>query len=218
VKRPKQIAGMKNNSSDIILNVVEIFQSIQGEGANVGKSAVFVRLSGCNKDCWYCDTDWNKGTGMSVLQILDEVKKYSKPNNYPDNLIIWTGGEPTLQLTDEVLEYFSDYYNCIETNGTNPVPSRIEYISCSPKVKPEILRKNFKHVNEFRYPVAVGDSLPDISELPEADNYLISPIFLGEERKRFQRVDENLNYAIDFVCQNPKWRLSLQLHKLLNIP
>jgi len=133
-------------------------------------------------------------------------------------LIIWTGGEPTLQLTNEVLDYFSEYYNCIETNGTNPVPSKIQYISCSPKVSPEILKVNFERVNELRYPISVGDLLPDISELPEADNYFVSPVFLGEEKRRFQQVDENVKYAIDFVSMNPKWRLSLQLHKLLNIP
>jgi 7-carboxy-7-deazaguanine synthase len=209
---------MKSSSAEISLNVVEIFQSIQGEGANVGRSAIFIRLSGCNKACWYCDTDWSKGDSMSVSQILDEVKKYSKSDEYPNNLIIWTGGEPTLQLTNEVLDYFSEYYNCIETNGTNPVPSKIQYISCSPKVSPEILKVNFERVNELRYPISVGDLLPDISELPEADNYFVSPVFLGEEKKRFQQVDENVKYAIDFVSMNPKWRLSLQLHKLLNIP
>ena len=209
---------MKSSSAEISLNVVEIFQSIQGEGANVGRSAIFIRLSGCNKACWYCDTDWSKGDSMSVSQILDEVKKYSKSDEYPNNLIIWTGGEPTLQLTNEVLDYFSEYYNCIETNGTNPVPSKIQYISCSPKVSPEILKANFERVNELRYPIGVGDLLPDISELPKADNYFVSPVFLGEEKKRFQQVDENVKYAIDFVSMNPKWRLSLQLHKLLNIP
>jgi len=209
---------MKNNVSEIMLNVVEIFQSIQGEGAYVGRSAVFVRLSNCNMNCWYCDTDWKKTETMSVSQIRDEVRKHSKPEDYPNNLLIWTGGEPTLQLADEVLEHFSDYYNCIETNGTNPVPSRIQYISCSPKVGPEVLRKNFTRVNEFRYPISAGNKLPDISELPEAEYYLVSPVFLGEEKTRFQRVEENIEYAIKFVSENPRWRLSLQLHKLLNIP
>lgn len=209
---------MKNNASDIRLNVVEIFQSVQGEGANAGCSAVFVRLSNCNLNCWYCDTDWNRSESMSVLQIQEEVRKLSKPEDYPNNLLIWTGGEPTLQLTDDVLEYFQEYYNCIETNGTNPVPSRIQYISCSPKVKPEILRKNFTRVNEFRYPISVGDKLPDIAELPKAEYYLVSPVFLGEEKVRFQRVNENIEYALKLVNENPQWRLSLQLHKLLNIP
>lgn len=209
---------MKNDSSDTILRVVEIFKSIQGEGANAGKSAVFVRLAGCNMSCWYCDTDWNKSSEMSILEVFEEVKKLSSPADYPNNLLIWTGGEPTLQLTDEILEIFKDYYNCIETNGTNPVPRRIEYISCSPKVSPIILRKNFTRVNEFRYPIGVGDILPDISELPYADNYFISPVFLGKEKERFSLVNENIEYSISIIKKNPQWRLSLQLHKLLNIP
>jgi 7-carboxy-7-deazaguanine synthase len=154
---------------------------------------------------------------MTVQEVLEQVSKLSNPENYPHQLLIWTGGEPTLQLTDEILENFKEYYNCIETNGTNPVPGNIEYISCSPKVSPEVLRKNFTHVNEFRYPVGEGDVLPDISELPPADNYFISPIFLGERKERFEKATENIEYSISIILNNPQWRLSLQLHKLLNI-
>jgi len=209
---------MKNNPSDIVLNVVEIFRSIQGEGANAGKAATFIRLAGCNMNCWYCDTDWKQSKKMKVLEVLEELKQFSSADNHSNNLLVWTGGEPTLELTDEILELFQNYYNCIETNGTNPVPDKIDYISCSPKVSPEVLRKNFKRVNEFRYPIEAGDILPDISELPFADNYFISPIFLGEEKKRFQLIDENIAYSINYIKNNPQWRLSLQLHKLLNIP
>ena len=209
---------MKSESGlDAVLKVVEIFHSVQGEGANTGKSAVFVRLSHCNKNCWFCDTDWSVGTEMTVKQILTEVKLLSKPETYPHNLLIWTGGEPTLQLTNEVLEHFSGYYNCIETNGSNPVPSRIQYISCSPKVSAEVLRKNFTRVNEFRYPIGVGEKLPDISELPQADHYFISPLFVGESKKRFEISAENVEYCIEYVKQHPQWRLSLQTHKFLNI-
>ena len=211
-------AGMKNNIADRILNVVEIFKSIQGEGANVGRAAVFVRLGGCNLACWYCDTDWSESSKMTVSEIRKEVNKLTDTKEFPKSLLIWTGGEPTIQLTDEILESFRDYTNCIETNGTNPVPVGIDYISCSPKVSPEVLRRNFTHVQEFRYPIEAGDTLPDISELPLADNYFLSPIFLGEEKKRFHQIDENITYSIDYIKKNPQWRLSLQLHKLLNIP
>ena len=84
-------------------------------------------------------------------------------------------------------------------------------------MKIEVLRKNFKHVNEFRYPIQVGDTLPDIAELPMADNYFVSPIFGGEPKKRFEQVDENIEYAINFVKNNPKWRLSVQVHKMISI-
>jgi len=209
---------MRSNSVlEKTLKVVEIFHSIQGEGANTGKSAIFVRLSNCNKNCWYCDTDWTFGTNLTVNQVLEKVKSLSSSSDFSTKLIIWTGGEPTLQLTDEILEHFSDFINCIETNGSNPVPSLIQYISCSPKVSTEILRKNFKHVNEFRYPIGLGDTLPDISELPTADNYFVSPIFLGEIKKRFDMNQENINYVVNLIKNNSNWRLSLQIHKLLNI-
>jgi 7-carboxy-7-deazaguanine synthase len=209
---------MKRDATlDIVLKVVEIFHSVQGEGANTGKSAVFVRLANCNCNCSFCDTDWSSGTEMTVSQVLEEVKKLSNPADYPNNLLIWTGGEPTLQLSNDILEHFTGFYNCIETNGTNPVPSRIQYISCSPKVSPAILRKNFSKVNEFRYPIEVGGKLPDINELPKADNYFVSPVFVGKEKMRMVKSDENIEYAIEFVKNNPAWRLSLQIHKLLNI-
>jgi organic radical activating enzyme len=193
------------------LEVVEIFYSIQGEGANFGKPAIFVRLTGCNENCWFCDTDWSHGTLMKVDEVLKAVQQF------PCKMIIWTGGEPTLQLTDDVLAHFNGYYHCIETNGTNKVPSCIDYIACSPKVTPETLWANFTVVNEFRYPIGVGEMPPRIEELPPAANYFVSPLFEGEEKKRFSRSEENLNYCIDFVKQHPAWRLSVQMHKLLNV-
>ena len=154
---------------------------------------------------------------MTAGQILEEVQRYSSRDDYPNNLIIWTGGEPTLQLTDAVLELFEGYYNCIETNGTRAVPSRIAYISCSPKVSPELLHKNFSHVHEFRYPIAEGTIIPEITSLPPADHYYVSPMFMGEEKKRFEASEKNIHFCIDFVKNNPGWKISLQTHKLLNI-
>jgi 7-carboxy-7-deazaguanine synthase len=195
------------------LKVVEIFYSLQGEGANVGTPSIFIRLSNCNLNCWFCDTDWNKGTEMTVDEIRAAIDKY------PAFGIIWTGGEPTLQLTNEVLEHFDDYINAIETNGTNPVPSRIDYITCSPKVTPEVLKKNFPDgVDEFRYPYGVGEQLPpDIGDLPQATNYFISPLFLGKAKERFILNPRNVNDCIEFAKNNPPWRLSLQTHKILKI-
>ncbi|MFT3752261.1 MAG: 7-carboxy-7-deazaguanine synthase QueE [Paludibacter sp.] len=193
------------------LKVVEIFNSIQGEGANVGRSATFIRLSNCNKNCSFCDTDWNNGTEMTVDEVLAEVRKY------PSDMIIWTGGEPTLQLTDEVLSCFKHYYQAIETNGTNPVPDGINYISCSPKVGLEILNSNFQSVDEFRFPVVAGDTLPAIDDLPKASNYFLSPVFVGEAKKHLEINKENLDYCLSIISRDTRWRLSVQLHKLLNV-
>ncbi len=193
------------------LSVVEIFNSIQGEGANVGRSATFIRLSNCNKNCSFCDTDWSKGTEMTIDEILFEVRKYTS------NMIIWTGGEPTLQLTNEILSNFKNYFQAIETNGTNPVPEGIDYISCSPKVGLEILNSNFRFVDEFRFPVIAGDTLPAIDDLPRAANYFLSPVFIGEAKKCLEINKQNLDYCLSLISQDVRWRLSVQIHKLLNV-
>jgi len=193
------------------MKVAEIFYSLQGEGANMGKPAIFIRLAGCNKDCWFCDTNWKNGIEMSIEEILQKIEKY------PAKMIIWTGGEPTLQLSNEILHHFTHYYNCIETNGTNPVPSKIDYIACSPKVDVEILHKNFDFVNEFRFPYykEIENTLPKIADLPKANNYFLSPILFGNDIFA-KKNRENVISSIDFIKKNPQWRLSVQTHKLLN--
>jgi organic radical activating enzyme len=175
------------------LKVVEIFYSIQGEGANMGMPAIFIRLAGCNMNCWYCDTAWYQYNEMSVIDILENIEQYQCNN------IIWTGGEPTLQLTDEILSQFDGYYHCIETNGTNPVPSGIDYISCSPKVGPDVLKRNFQFIDEIRYPLSKGDRLPAIEELPSAKSYYVSPLFIGSENERMELSQENLDYCMDYL-------------------
>jgi len=193
------------------LNIVEIFYSIQGEGANTGMPAIFIRLGGCNLQCWYCDTEWHHYKEMSIPEILSAIAPYNCKN------IIWTGGEPTLQLTNDILGYFNGYYHCIETNGTNPVPTLIDYISCSPKVSPARLKQHFTYIDEIRFPLSKGDILPSIEELPSAKHYYISPLFLGAENERMERNQENIDYCLDYILQHPGWKLSIQLHKLLNI-
>jgi organic radical activating enzyme len=189
-----------------ILKVVEIFQSIQGEGANSGLSCVFIRLAGCNKNCPFCDTKWDEGTEMSVREVLAEVRKFNSTT------IVWTGGEPTLQLTDDILEYFLEYKNCIETNGTKKVSELINYISVSPKVPEKEVRKNFGFVDEIRYAISAGDPMPDIDLLPPANNYYLSPVFNDLEINW-----DNVNYCLKFIKENPKWKLSIQIHKLLKV-
>jgi len=191
------------------LKIVEIFYSLQGEGANTGKPFVFIRLSNCNLNCWFCDTDWNKGQEYTLEQLLNEVNQYSCKN------ILWTGGEPTLQLTDKILRHFEGYYHAIETNGTNEVPSLIDYITVSPKVKPSEIKPT--RINEIRYPIELNTPIPSIKELPHAENYFLSPMFMGAPRQRFDMVKANVDYCIDYIKNHPEWRLSLQTHKILNI-
>lgn len=196
------------------MKVKEIFYSLQGEGANTGKAAIFIRLSWCNLRCWFCDTEFDDGNNMTVQEIYDTIK------NYPSRFIIWTGGEPTLQLREDTVAFFKakGYFQAIETNGTRSVPHGIDYITCSPKDEAmAVLRDNFPNgVNEFRFPITVDSVLPPaIEELPTADNYLVSPVFVGEDAMVME--EKSLRRCIQFVLDNPRWRLSLQTHKLINI-
>ena len=165
--------------------VTEIFYSLQGEGRMAGRPSIFIRLSGCNQTCWFCDTNFNKYEKINIDDIFKAIKGYESKH------IIWTGGEPTLQLTDNIVDYFKylGYSQGIETNGSKKVPINIDYVSCSPKVVPNILKNTFsdKLVDEFRYAIGVGDTPPNIQELPKAQDYYISPLFLGQEKSQIGR-------------------------------
>lgn len=190
------------------LTVNEIFYSLQGEGGRSGEASIFIRLTKCNLACDFCDTDFENGDEMGLPDILNVIKAY------PCKWIIWTGGEPTIQLRDEHLAFFKaqGYKQAIETNGTRRVPSLIDYISCSPKQDYESIKTRIPRVNEIRMPVKAGDTLPDIDLFPKADNYFLSPIFDGNEINM-----QNINHCVELIKENPQWRLSLQIHKLIHI-
>ncbi|HUI32148.1 MAG: 7-carboxy-7-deazaguanine synthase QueE [Dysgonamonadaceae bacterium] len=191
------------------LIVNEIFYSLQGEGGRMGKPSIFIRLSKCNLRCSFCDTEFDSGDEMTLREILNEIAEYGC------KWIIWTGGEPTLQLTDEVVAFFKNhgYLQAIETNGTRKVPNGIDYITCSPKQHFAKIKALIPHTQELRFPIQKGDPLPDISVLPSAENYYLSPIFDAD-----QPIRENIDYCVQLVKENPQWSLSMQLHKLIQIP
>lgn len=190
------------------LTVNEIFYSLQGEGGRVGEPSIFIRLTKCNLACSFCDTDFANGDGMTLDEILKAI------GVYPCKWIIWTGGEPTIQLKNEYLAFFRDhgYKQAIETNGTKPVPALIDYITCSPKVNYAKIKELIPKVNEIRIPLENGESLPDIDIFPKADKYFVSPIFDGDIPNQ-----ENINYCVEQVKTDPRWSLSLQMHKLIHI-
>ena len=190
------------------IKVNEIFYSIQGEGARAGEAFIFIRLSGCNFSCDFCDTDFADGKMMSIAEISEEIQKYNCKN------ILWTGGEPTLQLTSEITAFFKKYgyFQAIETNGTGYVPLWIDYTSCSPKKELKRVKGFVPEVDELRFPMQKGDLLPDISVLPKAKYYFLSPIF-----NKQSIVQENVDYCVKLIKENPQWKLSIQMHKLLNI-
>ncbi|KAA6337088.1 7-carboxy-7-deazaguanine synthase [termite gut metagenome] len=189
------------------LNVKEIFYSLQGEGGRQGEASIFIRLAGCNLKCNFCDTDFEGGTEMNPDQILTAIRPF------PCRWIIWTGGEPTLQLTDKHLLLFKQagYRQAIESNGHRPLSGLLDYTVISPKGNPLYAKPINATADEIRLPVQVGDTIPEIDLLPVAKHYFLSPIFDADKTKA------NIDFCVKTIKQHPQWRLSLQMHKLIGI-
>lgn len=191
-----------------IMKINEIFYSLQGEGARQGTPNIFVRFSGCNLSCSYCDTEHTGGRKMTTTDIAMVLKMYPCKN------IVWTGGEPCLQLSEEVVAYFKalGYYQAIETNGTKAIPKGIDYISISPKDF-NIFYVPYSKIDEIRVVVDLGTLIPEIKNMPKADNYFLSPVFSGGDYSPIL-----LNQVIAYIKEHPQWRLSMQIHKILKFP
>lgn len=176
----------------------EIFYSLQGEGYHTGTPAVFVRFSGCNLKCPFCDTEHKEGTPMSDQEILSEVVKY------PASMVILTGGEPGLWIDEALVEALHNEgkYVCVETNGTCVLPENVDWVTCSPKQDAEM---KILHIDEMKV-VYVGQDVSVYLDLP-SKHYFLQPCSCV-----------NTMEVINYVLAHPRWRLSLQTHKLLRIP
>jgi len=193
------------------LKVKEIFYSLQGEGGRQGEASIFIRLSGCNFKCPFCDTDFSGGDEMTPEEILQTIRAFSC------RWIIWTGGEPTLQLTDSILQFFKQagYRQAIESNGRQRLSALLDYTVVSPKLQygeDYALRYN-PRVDEVRLPIQAGQPIPDIQIFPLAQYYFLSPVF----EESLQNTKRNIDYCIEHIMQHPRWRLSVQLHKLVGM-
>ncbi len=197
------------------MRINEIFYSLQGEGIYVGTPCVFIRFAGCNLNCHFCDTEFNTFREMSEDKIIEEVKKF------PAHHVILTGGEPTLQLTITLLDKIHDEGKKIhiETNGTHYIDkemaSKIDWITCSPKFEfnPNAQLK-LDFMNELKV-VFMGQDMSiydDLLNIPSCLFYL-QPCDTGDNLKNKKIIDKTIQY----IKAHPNWRLSLQVHKLLNI-
>lgn len=200
--------------------VNEIFRSLQGEGALTGTPAVFVRLSGCNLRCPFCDTRHEQFHDMPAAEIADEVNKYDTP------LLILTGGEPSLQVDEELIKALKKDGRkiAIETNGTHPLPFGIDHVTVSPKLRPD---GTMHPINMDRWAdeVKVVYSADGSTCLPLGEyeyqayhgpltEFFLQPCHTDDPAE----TERNTRAAIEAVLATPRWRLSLQTHLLLRIP
>jgi len=206
--------------------IKEIFYSLQGEGAQAGRPAVFCRFSGCNlwsgreEDrntaiCSFCDTNFmgidGEGGGKfsSSWRVAQAVAKIWQNKKRGQPYIVCTGGEPLLQLDSKLCQDFQKlrFEVAIETNGTLPVPKDVNWICVSPKAHAPLIQT---YGDELKLVFPQPDAPPKLFEQLDFKYFFLQPMD-GIHRER------NTQLAIDYCLKNPQWRLSLQIHKLLNI-
>ena len=208
-------------------SVKEMFYTLQGEGRNAGRPAVFCRFSGCNlwtgreEDrhdavCTFCDTDFIGVDGLGggkfkTAQALAEAVRMTWPDETHNRpFVVCTGGEPLLQIDPPLISALHDcgFEIAVETNGTIPAPAGIDWICVSPKENAEVVQKT-GHELKLVFP---QDSIhPSDVDAWDFENFYLQPMDCVNRQ-------ENTQKAIDYCLRNPHWRLSLQTHKILNIP
>lgn len=207
-------------------SVKEIFYTLQGEGANAGRPAVFCRFAGCNlwsgreQDrasaiCRFCDTDFvgtdgtNGGKYESSGTLAAEIGRHWPTHDARQRLVVLTGGEPLLQVDSPLVDalHGAGFAIAIETNGTLVAPDGIDWLCVSPKANATLCLQGG---NELK--VVVPQTGLDLAALERLafDHLFVQPM-------DGPNVKENTRWAIDWCLSNPRWRLSLQTHKIIGI-
>ena len=207
-------------------SVKEIYYTLQGEGYHTGRPAVFIRFSGCNlwtgheKDrsgaiCNWCDTDFVGTNGInggkfSAEEITNIINSLWKGNVQTEPYVICTGGEPLLQMDESLIKAIHKA-GCeigLETNGTMIPPDGIDWICVSPKANADLVLKNG---NELKIVYPQCGMNPRMHEKLKFDHFYIQPMDGVDQKINIKRSEK-------FVLDHPKWKLSLQTHKILGIP
>ncbi len=190
------------------MKITKIFYSIQGEGSFSGVASIFVRLFGCNLACHFCDDTYHVGTfyELNSKELIQKIKHYNSKT------IVITGGEPSIyDLNQEIRDLKSvGFYVCVETNGYNfENIKEANWITYSPKDLQDIKTKGF---DEIKFILSNDTDTEPILSF-DSDK----PIFIQPQNYLNRPNMKNLNFCIDFVKKNPRFKLSVQTHKFLGI-
>jgi 7-carboxy-7-deazaguanine synthase len=205
--------------------VKEIFYTLQGEGANAGRPAVFCRFSGCNlwtgresdratAICDFCDTDFvgvgpDGGKFATAKLLAAEVASRWPREDRERRLVVCTGGEPLLQLDATAIDalHAEGFEVAVETNGTQQPPPGLDWICVSPKARAQLV---LRRGNELKLVYPQPDADPTQFESMDFDEFFLQPM-------DGPQLAANTRAALDYCLAHPRWRLSVQTHKLLGI-
>lgn len=207
-------------------SVKEIFLTLQGEGAQAGSRAVFLRFSGCNlwsgreqdrtrAQCTFCDTDFvgtdgpGGGKFASAQELADAVAA-SWGETRERRLVVITGGEPMLQLDTAIVDALHErgFLVAVETNGTIAAVPAIDWICVSPKAGTEVVQRRG---NELKLVWPQDGIDPTALESWDFDHFLVQPMDCADRKSAVEA-------AIRLAMERPKWRLALQAHKVIGLP
>ncbi len=203
-----------SENATITYPVMEHFYTIQGEGKFTGTAAYFIRIGGCDVGCVWCDVkeSWDAAVHpkLSVITLLEEVKKY------PGELVVITGGEPAMVDLTALIDGLKSIGKqvAIETSGAHPLIGEVDWYTFSPKKFKAPVAEAFDKANELKVVISHPSDFAWAEEhaAKVSDNCLL---FLQTEWSKQERF---LPLIVDYVKNNPKWKISLQTHKYLQIP
>ncbi len=199
--------------------VKEMFgPTLQGEGAHAGRPCVFLRFAACNLACTWCDTDFAP-EGAERFTADEIVARLVALDRHHARMVVVTGGEPTLQWDTELSDALrlSGFRTHMESNGTRPVAGHIDWLTISPK--PQFHPASLELVSQVspsEVKVVIDDTVDDVAldrytERYACDHYFAQPCMDA-------RYSEHLARTLQLIHERPRWRLSLQLHKILGVP
>jgi 7-carboxy-7-deazaguanine synthase len=204
--------------------VKEIYYTLQGEGAQTGRPAVFMRFTGCNlwsgreEDradaiCAFCDTDFVGMDGINGGKYTAEALASKVASLWPGKegkpYVVCTGGEPLLQLDQPLIDAFhlQGFEVGIETNGTLPLPEGVDWVCVSPKANTDII---IRKGDELKLVVRQHNWPPELFAAWNFTHFYLQPM-------DGSNVNEHTAWAIDYCLLHPQWKLSIQTHKLIGI-
>lgn len=196
------------------LPVMETFYTLQGEGFHQGKAAYFIRLAGCDVGCVWCDVKESWDEAKYPLQSIEEI--VAKAKQHPARLAVITGGEPTLYKLEGLTSALKKegFATNIETSGSSPLTGTWDWICLSPKKFKPPLPGILKKANELKI-IVFNKSDFDWAEKYAAEVSDFCKLYLQPEWGKAEKITPSI---IDYIKQNPKWELSLQIHKYINVP